>query len=76
MYIFRGRGVFTDVYRANEKIVTSGATSLADIDLPRTYQAIDSVASSRIPSLFCDITNDKNFKKLGIEICVHTSAYS
>ena len=28
--------------------------SLADIDLWRTYRAIDSVATGRIPSLFCD----------------------
>ena len=56
MYIFRGRVVFTDVYKADDKIVTSGATSLADIDLRRTYRAIDSVATGRIPSLFCDAT--------------------
>ena len=30
--IFRGRGVFIDVYKADDKIATSGATSLADID--------------------------------------------
>ena len=51
--IFRGRGVFIDVYKADDKIVTSGAMSLADIDLGRTYRAIDSVATGRIPSLFC-----------------------
>ena len=55
MYIFRGRGVFIDVYKADDKIVTSGATSLADINLRRTYRAIDSVATGRIPSLFCDL---------------------
>ena len=54
VYIFRSRGVFIDVYKANDKIATSGATSLADIDLRRTYRAIDSVATGRIPSLFCD----------------------
>ena len=32
---------------------TYGATSLADIDLRRTYKAIDCVATGRIPSLFC-----------------------
>ena len=56
MYIFRGRGVFIDVYQADDKIATSGATSLADIDLQRTYRAIDSVATGRIPSLFCAST--------------------
>ena len=56
MYIFRGRGVFIDVYKADDKIVTSGATSLADIDLWRTYRAIDSVATCRIPSIFCDLS--------------------
>ena len=54
MYIFKGRGVFIDVYKADDKIVTSDVMSLADIDLWRTYRAIDSVATGRIPSLFCD----------------------
>ena len=54
VYIFIGRGVFIDVYRADEKIATSTATSLWDIDLLRTRRAIDSVATGRIPSLFCD----------------------
>ena len=45
MYIFRGSGVFIDVYEADEKIATSGATSLADIDLRRIYRAIDSVST-------------------------------
>ena len=40
VYIFRGRGVFIDVYKVDDKIATSGATSLADIDLRRTYRAI------------------------------------
>ena len=53
MYIFRGRGVFVDFYKADDKIVTSDATSLADIDLWRTYRVINSVATGRIPSLFC-----------------------
>ena len=54
MYIFRDRGVFIDVYKADDKIATFGATSLADIDLRRTYRAIDSVATGSIPFLFCD----------------------
>ena len=37
VYIFRDRGVFIDVYKADDKIATSGTTSLADIDLRRTY---------------------------------------
>ena len=45
VYIFRGRGVFIDVYKADDKSATSGAMSLADIDLQRTYRAIDSVAT-------------------------------
>ena len=56
MYIFKGRGVFIDVYKADDKIVASGATSLADINLWRTYRAIDSVAPGRIPSLFCEVS--------------------
>ena len=55
MYIFRGRGVFIDVYKADDKIATSGTTSLADLNLRRTYRAIDSVATGRIPSLSCAI---------------------
>ena len=53
MYIFRDRGVFIDVYKADNKLATSGATSLADIYLLRIYRAIGSVATGRIPSLFC-----------------------
>ena len=53
MYIFKGRGVFIDAYKTDDKMVTSGATLLADINLRRTYRAIDSVATGRIPSLFC-----------------------
>ena len=56
MYIFRSRGVFIDLYKADDKIAASGATSLADIDLRRTCRAIDSVATGRISSLFCAIT--------------------
>ena len=56
VYIFRGRGVFIDVYKADDKIATSGSTSLADTDLWRTYRALDSVATGRIPSLFCVTT--------------------
>ena len=37
VYIFKGRGVFIDVYKADDKIAASGAKSLADIDLQRTY---------------------------------------
>ena len=51
MYIFRARGVFIGVCKADDKISTSGATSLVDIDLRRTYRAIDSVATGRIYSV-------------------------
>ena len=57
VHIFRGRGVFIDVYKADDKIVTSGTTLLADINMRRTYRAIDSVATGRIPSLFCGNKN-------------------
>ena len=33
VYIFRDRDVFIDVYKADDKVATSSATSLADIDL-------------------------------------------
>ena len=59
VYIFRGRGVIIDVYKADDKIATSGATSLADIDLRRTYRTIDSVATGRIPSLFCGFNEEE-----------------
>ena len=45
VYIFRGRGAFIGVYKADDKIATFGAMSLADIDLRRTYKVIDSVAT-------------------------------
>ena len=45
MYIYRGIGVFIDVYKADDKIATSGTTSLADIDLRRTYKSIGSAAT-------------------------------
>ena len=65
VYIFRGRGVIVDVYKADDKIVTSGKTSLADIDLRRTYRVIDSVATGRIPFLFCaNNTTDKAYISL------------
>ena len=73
VYISRGRGVFIDVYKADNKIASSGATSLADIDLRRTYRAIDSVATGRIPSLFCDfcLVTSRSFMEIYIiqEIC-------
>ena len=53
MYIFEGRGVFIDVYKAEDNFVTSGANLLSDLDLQETYRAIDSVATGRIPSLPC-----------------------
>ena len=53
VFIASGKGVFIDVYKADDKIASSGALSQADIDLRRTYRAIDSVATDRIPSLFC-----------------------
>ena len=53
VYIFKGGGVFIYVYKADDQISTSGATSPADLDLRRTYRAIDSVATGRIASLFC-----------------------
>ena len=33
--------------------ITAFHTSLRDLDLLETYKAIDSVATGRIPSLFC-----------------------
>ena len=41
------------VYKGDENFVTSGATLLSDLDLQETYRAIESVATGRIPSLFC-----------------------
>ena len=53
MYIFIGRGVFVDVCKADDKITTSGTTSLAGIHMWRTHRAIDSVATGIIPFLSC-----------------------
>ena len=39
-----------------KKNIIFGAMSLADIDLRKTYRAIDSVVTDRIPSLFCAAT--------------------
>ena len=64
MYIFRDRGVFIDVYKAGDKIATSDATSLTDIDLRRTYRTIYSVTTGRIPSLFCGVTNYKKYSAM------------
>ena len=46
--------MFIDVYKVYGNFGTSGATLLSDLDLQDTYRAIDSVATGRIPSLFCD----------------------
>ena len=56
MYIFRGRGVFINVYKADDNFVTSGTTLLSDLDLRETYRAIDSVVTGRLPSLSCATT--------------------
>ena len=53
MYIFEGRGVFIDVYKADDNFFTSGTKLLFDLDLQETYRAIYSIATGRIPSLFC-----------------------
>ena len=51
--------MYIDVYKGDDNFVTSGATLLSDLDLQETYRAIDSVATGRIPSLFC-ATNPKS----------------
>ena len=47
--------VYIDVYKDDDNFVTSGATLLPDLDLQETYRAIASVATGRIPSLFCAV---------------------
>ena len=49
--------LFIDVYKADNKIVTSGAKSLSDVDPRGTDKTIDSVTTGIIPSLFCDKSN-------------------
>ena len=44
-----------DVYEGGDNFATSGSTLLSGLDLQKTYRAIDSVATGRIPSLFCAI---------------------
>ena len=45
--------MYIDVYRDDDNFATSGAMLVSDLDLQETYRAIDSVATGRIPSLFC-----------------------
>ena len=45
--------VYIDVYKGDDNFATSGATLLSDLDLQKTYRAIDIVATGSIPSLFC-----------------------
>ena len=45
--------MYINVYKADDNFATSGAALLSDLDLRETYRAIDSVATGRIPSLFC-----------------------
>ena len=47
--------MYIDVYKGDENFVTSDATLLSDLDLQETNRAIDSVATGRIPSLFCAV---------------------
>ena len=53
---FSEADVYIDVYKGDDNFVTSGATLLSDLDPQETYRAIDSAATGRIPSLFCDIS--------------------
>ena len=47
--------MYIDVYKDDDTFATSGAKLLSDLDLQETYKAIDSVATGRIPSLFCGL---------------------
>ena len=54
--VLRHRFTFleAEVYnKSDNNCVTSVAMLLSDLDLQETYRAIDSVATGRIPSLFC-----------------------
>ena len=51
--------MYINVYKGDDNFVTSGATLLSDLDLQETYKAIDSVATGRIPSLFCALVLKK-----------------
>ena len=46
--------MYIDVYKGDDNFVTSVATLLSDLNLQETFRAIDSVATGRMPSLFCD----------------------
>ena len=48
--------VYIDVYKGDDKFVTSDAMLLSDLDLQETYSAIDSVAAGSILSLLCACT--------------------
>ena len=45
--------MYIDIYKDDDNFAISGATLLSDLDLQETYRAIYSVATGRIPSLFC-----------------------
>ena len=45
--------MYIDVYEGDNNFVTSSATLLSDLDLQKTYKAINGVATSRMPSLIC-----------------------
>ena len=60
--------LFIDVCKADNKVATSGTTSLDDLDLQRTYRAIDSVGTGRIPSLSCDSNTIKLTSKYDLNI--------
>ena len=47
--------VYIDVYKDDDNFASSGATLLSDLDLQESYKAIDSVATGKIPFLFCAI---------------------
>ena len=48
--------MYINAYNGDDNFATSGATLLSDLDLQESYKAIDSVATGRIPSLFCGIS--------------------
>ena len=61
--------MYIDVYKGDDNFATSDATVLSDLDLQETYKAIDSVATGRIPSLFCVITVTEYCNQLEHDQC-------
>ena len=61
--------VYINVYKGDDNFSTAGPTLLSDLDLQKTYNAIDSVATGKIPSLSCGNTNEMQLRLRSTSLC-------